>query len=276
MGFPIESDAGHAGGVEIGEEQLVVAHPIVLEGQARPVRLIDVEFNAELGVLPPGVDLEAADEAVHRRLRQPGLPHDLEKPPLEPRAGEDRGLPIDREDVFELRRPRMVGVPPEHLAHWAEVEQVKIGGPLQHPRDGPPTIRSRKVQVRPRQRGDRNPFPDRAFVTDEHRGVDGVRPPRAPRLRRRHFDLLRPVPGDVPEPRRRPIAGDDRLLSARHPSRRRRHAPPLPGQILMPHRIDPPVHPMDFPSRLAVVNPGASISQPSHLPGRHHPMLRRR
>jgi hypothetical protein len=59
------------------------------------VRPEDVEFDPEAVIGPVRVDLVAGDETVHRRRRQPALPHDLQEPSLEIGAGEDRRLVVD-------------------------------------------------------------------------------------------------------------------------------------------------------------------------------------
>ncbi len=222
----------------------------------------------------------SGDEDVHRGLRQPGLPHQLEEAPLEPGARELALRPVDREGGCELRRTGMVRVPREHPPHRPEVEKVPLGCPIQHPLDRPRPLRGSEVEVGPRERGDRNPLPHRHFVADQHRAVDEIGPPRPPRLRRRDFDRLRPVPSDIPEPRRRAMAGDDRPMPPRDPSRRRRqycgHAPSLPRQILMPHRVDAAMHPVDSSGLLGVRYPHPPVSQRRHLPDRHQPVLRRR
>jgi hypothetical protein len=57
----VEPRPGDPRGLDPGEQQLVISFPVLLEGQPRPVRLVDVEFDPEALRLPPGVDLVAGD-----------------------------------------------------------------------------------------------------------------------------------------------------------------------------------------------------------------------
>ena len=108
----------------------------------------------------------------------------------------------------------------------------------------------------------------------------GVGPSRAPRLRRRHFDRFRSVAKDVPEPSRRPMAGHDRLMPLDDPRRRRRedgrHAPPLPGQVVMPNPVDAPVDAPQPPRLIPVDDRAFRVPQARQLPSGHHAMLPRR
>ena len=101
--------------------------------------------------LPVGVDLVALDEEVHRGLGQPGLSHQLEEPPLEPGAGEDRLL------VVELQRRADLGLSPvplgapEQVLHLPQVEDLQVFA-----RSGP-------VHAGPSQRTGRRDVEDRPW-----------------------------------------------------------------------------------------------------------------
>ena len=65
----VEPRFGDPGRVDPRVQEVVVPHPVLLEGEPRPVRLVGVEFDPEARLLPVGVDLMAGDEDVHRGLR---------------------------------------------------------------------------------------------------------------------------------------------------------------------------------------------------------------
>jgi hypothetical protein len=71
LGFAGEPRPGHPGGLDPGEQQLVIPFPVFLERQSRPVRPEDVEFDPEAVIGPVRVDLVAGDETVEGAGSQP-------------------------------------------------------------------------------------------------------------------------------------------------------------------------------------------------------------
>lgn len=87
---------GHAGQLDAGELQILIASPILLEGFVRAVGRVDVEFDREPKVRPVDVELVAGDIEGGDGRPEPIPLDERQEFPLKLGAGEPRRL-VDAE-----------------------------------------------------------------------------------------------------------------------------------------------------------------------------------
>jgi hypothetical protein len=189
-------------------QEVVVPDPVVLEREPRPMRLVNVEFDPELLRLPIRIELVPGDEDVHRGLRQPRLPHQLEESTLEPGAGELALRPIGIEGGTNLSRPVVSRRPIEELPHLAQVEDLEFIGPLDVTGDGPRPGVDGKIEDRPGHGGDGDPVAHRSVDRRQIGPVHDEWALAGTRASRGEVDGARPRLEETPQPSGRQMAGD--------------------------------------------------------------------
>jgi hypothetical protein len=151
--FSLEADVGDAGQLDPGEQQILVAEVIALEGGVGAMGRVSIEFDREATLGPVDIELEPGLDEIGRRPRQPRLQDRCEEAPLELRAGEGDGC-IEGNRAAQPAPAGVSPAAPEQLLDRRQIEQLQLLTALEHALQAREAVFPSAVEHRARQRGD--------------------------------------------------------------------------------------------------------------------------
>ena len=229
---------------------------------------IGVEFDHERLRFPIGVDLDAVDDVVHRRLGQPGAADEGAEAALELGSGHSFVGSVGAEDAAQAAAAGVVAVALEDPVEQPQVEEPELFGSSNHPLH-PAVVRGcRHVEHGPGPGGDRDAVPCRPVGGRQLRDVEPEFASMAAGGGNRDRDPRGRAAGQAPEPGGGGVTRQ-RWACGEH----RRHAVPVPGQRLVPDRVHTAVDPSQPPHPVRLRGRVSPVADPRQLTGRDHPML---